>query len=416
MPARGLLIATSMFMCVLALCVLGAPRPALGGDGVPACAGNGQSLADLGEQALEKLPWDVKIVRANLSSERPVAIAACYLMQQDLLVITREGLVYCMSRRDLTPRWVSALKSQLGAVPSEGPLHYTFLMKATDGAYWVQAFRKRSGAEETGFPTRLPFASSSGVTNNGSRVWVGSLGSPRNNRTVESLSLVNGRPGWGWRTRGILWATPVVDPSGNSLVIAGEDGTITSLPAGGEIPEEANWSVKVTGAVTATPVVTPEHVVVGAHDGTLRCIDLGSGEIRWLHGLDSPLRRSPWVLGRMGTVTRSTGVEGAPEVEVKAYTGVAFARNRDTLFAYDLSKGDELFSSTSDRRPICLHGKWVTTLDDHKRLVFRDAGGEYAVTGKLDLSMFDLIPSNSDDGAIFCCTHDGGLVVAIPTP
>jgi outer membrane protein assembly factor BamB len=401
---------------VIALCLVGAPRPAVAGDGPPPCAGNGLSLADLGEQALEKLPWDVKIVRANLSAERPVAIAACYLMQEDLLVVTREGLVYCMSRRDLTPRWVSSLKSQLGAVPSEGPLHYTFLMKATDGAYWVQAFRKRSGAEETGFPTRLPFASSSGVTNNGSRIWIGSLGSPRNNRTVESLSLVNGRRGWGWRTRGLLWASPVVDPSGNSLVVAGEDGTVVSLNAGGEAPSEPNWTVTLTGAVTATPVVTPEHVVVGAHDGTLRCIALGSGEILWLNGLDSPLRQSPWVLGRMGSVTRSSGVEGAPEVQVKAYTGIAFARNRDTFFAYDLVKGDELFKDTAGRRPVCLQGHWVTTLDDHKRLVFRDAKSDYEVTGKLDVSMFDLMPANATDGAVFGCTHDGGLVVAIPTP
>ncbi len=413
MPARGLLLA----LFVIALCALGAARPAVGGDGIPSCGGQGLSLADLGEKALEKLPWDVKIVRANLSAERPVAIAACYLMQQDLLVVTREGLVYCMSRRDFTPRWVSALKWQLDALPSEGPLHYTFLMKATDGASWVQAFRKRSGAEETGFPARLGFASSSGVTNNGSRVWIGSLGSPRNNRTVESVSLVNGRPGWGWRTCGLLWASPVVDPSGNSLVIAGEDGTVTSLPTGAEAPSETNWSVKLTGAVTATPVVTPEHVLVGAQDGTLRCIELASGEILWLHGLDSPLRRSSlWVLGRMGTVTRSTGVEGAPEVQVKAYTGIAFARNRDTLFAYDLSRGGALFQDAAGRRPICMHGRWVVTLDEHKRLAFRDAKSDYEVKGKVDLSMFDLIPSNSTDGAIFGCTHDGGLVVAIPTP
>ena len=414
MPARGLLLA--LFVSVIALGVLGAQRPAVGEDRLPSCPGNGLTLADLGEQALEKLPWDAKIVRANLSAERPVAIAACYLMEQDLLVITREGLVYCMSRRDLTPRWVSSLKSQLKAVPSEGPLHYAFLTKAPDGAYWVQAFRKRSGAEETGFPTRLPFATSSGVTNNGSRIWIGSLGSPLNNRTIESLNLVNGRPSWGWRTRGLLWASPVIDPSGNSLVVAGEDGTVMSLNAGMEAPSEPNWTVKMTGAVTATPVVTPGHVVVGAHDGTVRCIDLGSGETLWFHGLDSPLKHSPWVHGRMGTVTRSTGVEGAPEVQVKAYTGIAFVRNRDTLFAFDLAAGQELFKDANARRPVCLHGNWVTTLDDHKRLVFRDASEDYAVKGKLDLSMFDLIPSNATDGTVFGCTHDGGLVVATPTP
>jgi len=374
------------------------------------------TLADLGEKALEKLPWDPKIVRANLSAERPVAVSACYLMHNDLLVVTREGLVYCMSRRDLTPRWVTPLKAQLAAVPAEGPAHYTFLTKATDGAYWVQALRKRSGADEIGFPSRLPFATSSGVANNGSRVWIGSLGSPRNNRTVESLSLANGRGGWGWRTRGLLWATPVLDPSGNSLVVAGEDGTVTSLPTGAEAPEEPNWSVKLTGAVTATPVVTPEHVVVGAHDGTLRCLGLSTGETLWLQGLDSPLRRSPWVFGATRSVTRSSGVEGAPEVTVQAYTGIAFARNRDTLFAFDLVSGEKLFEDTAARRPICHAGRWVVVLDDHKRLVLRDSKDGYAVKQTIDFGMIDLIPSNASDGAIFACTHDGGIVAAIPGP
>ena len=416
MPGRGLLLALTL---IVGLCVLGVTQTAAGDDCLrPAGVQKGDvgSLADLGVKALERLPWDAKILRANLSADKPVAIAACYLMQDDLLAISQTGLVYCMSRRDLEPRWVQSLKAPLAALPSEGAGHYAFLVKATDGSYWVHAFRKRSGAEENGFPSRMPFAASAGLGNNGGRVFVSSLGSPRNNKTLETVSLANGDLGWGWRTRGLLWASPVCDPSGNSVIIAGEDGTITSLPGGMDKPREPNWARRMTGAVTATPAVTPEHVLVGSNDGTLRCLELGSGEVLWMHGIDAAIRTSPWILGGMETVKRETGVEGASEVAITAYTGVAFARNRDGLFAFDLRSGEELFKDGAGSRPLCRQGNYVLVLDGNKNVLFRDKSKGYEVKGKLPLSMFDLIPANTTDGAIFACTHDGGIVAAIPAP
>ncbi|MHC5010981.1 MAG: hypothetical protein ACYTG6_08540, partial [Planctomycetota bacterium] len=142
MPTRGLLLA---FMFV-GLIVLGATPTRAGDD----CLRPAQSvpegpasLADLGEMALERLPGNYKIVRANLSAERPRTVAACYLMASDLLVVEETGLLYCMSRRDLTPRWVVSLKAPLHSMPAEGPSHYFCLVKAVDGAYWVHAFAKR---------------------------------------------------------------------------------------------------------------------------------------------------------------------------------------------------------------------------------------------------------------------------------
>ncbi len=376
----------------------------------------GATLADLGAAALERLPWDTQIVQANLSRDRPVAVSGCYLMDQDLLVIAQTGLVYPMARRDLTPRWVTALQSALAAVPGEGPAHYVFLVKAPDGAYWIEALSKRSGAKSDRFPVRLSFAASSGVDSDGSRVYVGSLGSPRNNRTVESVSLADGRRGWGWRTHGLLWATPVVSPDGQSLIIAGEDGTVTSLSTGVTEPSEPNWSVHLTGAIDATPAVTPAHVVVGSQDGILRCIDLGSGQVKWLQGLDDPIRTNPWVFGRKQKVKRSSGVEGAPEIEVEVYGGIAFAHNRRGLFAFDLEKGTPLFNDPAGLRPLCWSGRWVVTLDASRTATFWDSQDGYQAKGRLGLQMFDLIPTNPKDGGIFGVTHDGGVVAAVPAP
>ncbi|MHC5012575.1 MAG: outer membrane protein assembly factor BamB family protein, partial [Planctomycetota bacterium] len=266
------------------------------------------------------------------------------------------------------------------------------------------------------FPVRLPFAVSSGITAGGSYAMMGSLGSPGDNRTVESVNLADGRVGWGWRTRGLVWATPQVDPTGNSLVVAGEDGTVTSLPVGEGAPSGVNWSTRLTGAVTASPAITPEHVVVGSHDGLVRCLDLATGNVNWLEGVDAPIRTGPWIVGGMEKVLRPSGVEGAPDIEVQTYQGIAFARNRNGLYAFDLASGARLFEDPEARRPVCRTGRWVVTIDRSRTLSFRDAEDGYEVKGRLPLGMFDLIPTNGSDGAIFGCTHDGGIVAAVPGP
>ena len=57
---------------------------------------------------------------------------------------------------------------------------------------------------------------------------------------------------------------------------------------------------------------------------------------------------------------------------------------------------------------------WVVTLDSRGQALLHDAENGYEVKGRLGLQMFDLMPTNASDGAIDGCTHDGGLVAAIP--
>lgn len=406
-------------MAAVALLGLGTlSGTAIGGDCLKPCPpgpiGEAGSLAELGERALERLPWDVHVIRANLSARRPTAVTACYLMQDDLLVVTQSGIVYCMARRDLTPRWSAMLKAPLDAIPGEGPTEYVFLVKDHQGRHFVHAFSKRTGADGDRFPARLSFAAMGGADADGGRVYVGSLGSPRHNRTLEAISLADGRRSWGYLTKGLLYAAPQLDPSNTSLILACENGHMLSIPVGATAPASANWAFDLGAPISGTPAVSPSRVVVGAQDGTFRGLDLGTGKTMWMHGLDAPIRVSPWILGRKEKVRKSAGVEGAPDLEVDVFNGVAFAKNRKGLFAFDLQAGKALFTDKDGKKPVCQHGQWIVTQDARGQLLFHDAKNGYEVKGRLGLSMFDLLPTNGTDGAIYGCTHDGGLVAAIP--
>jgi outer membrane protein assembly factor BamB len=373
------------------------------------------TLAEIGEQQFSRLPWESHIVRANLSKDKPVALVGAYVMNDDLVCVSLTGLIYCLSRRDLTPRWVSSLKGPLAKPPAEGPTHYAFVVQTHDGAFWLQALAKRNGAEANGFPARLPFAVSSGLSVNGSFVFVGSLGSPRDATTVEAYSLADGEAYGGMRTRALVWATPTTDPTGNLLVVAIENGTTQAVDAEGNGMWDVAWTLPGTGPIAASPNVTPQQVLIGSQDGILRSVDLGSGQVNWLEGLELSIDKRPWVLGSMTKVKRASGVEGASEIEVDVYTGIAFARTRKGLYAFDLETGKALFHEPRfEARPIAKQGRWVLTMDREHRLLVRDAQDEYRVKGRLDLRMFDLVPTNEGSGQLFGVTSDGMVVLATP--
>ena len=292
LPRRGLLVLTSALVAV----VLAGGSPAVGGDNDvlrPARPLEGTAtLAEHGERQLERLPWDTHIIRANLSAAQPRAIAGCYVEGRELLVLTESGLVSCLTRSDLQPRWVSSLRAPLSALPSEGSTHYVFQVKDYEGSYWIHSLAKRTGIETAGFPVRLPFAASSGIAANGSSVWMGSLGSAGDVKTLASISLITGRRGWGFGTSGMIFASPVLDPKGDTLVVATDDGAAMAFAAEAEAPDGTLWSTNELGKVYAAPAVTPDHVVIGSSDGLLRCLNVHSGEANWLQGLDAPIKTS----------------------------------------------------------------------------------------------------------------------------
>lgn len=394
-----------------------APR-AVGAEGEvlrPARALEGRvTTAHVGEQALERLPWDSSIVRTHVNGGRPTAIAATYLMSKDLLVLEENGRVTCLSRRDLQPKWKWTLAGSLHRAPSEGPGHYVFLVRMATGAYAVHALSRTTGVDTEGFPVRLPFAVGGGVAANGSSVYVSSLGSVNDNKTLAGLNLANGRPAWGWYTKGLIAADPVFDLSGKLLIASTDDGNVLALLDGSDAPEAPSWQVGGLGAITATPAVTPDHLIVCGHDGLVRCMDVRSGEVHWMQSMGDAIKSDPWVLGSTVTEERPTGVEGAQAVKVESYKGLVFARNASRVCCYDLADGKLLFRDEAGGKPLVRQGKWVVTLDRSRNAVLRDASDGYAVKARLPLGMFDLLPTNEADGAIYGVTADGWVVAATP--
>ena len=402
MARRGLL-----FVMVMALTAGVAVTDAIGGDGP-------MSLGDHGERALEKLPWPVHVLRANLSKHQPMAVAAAYLMDKQLLVVSNAGRVYCLDRSNLEPRWVNSLRYPLAQPPAEGATHYAFLMKDAQGASWVTAIDKRTGAQGARFPVRLPFAASSGIAVGNSMIFIGSLGRPGNAKTVESINLLTARPGWGYRTNGILYGAPQLDPDGDVLVVSDDEGFLTVMTATASAPDRETWSRDIGAGIRGSAAVTPESIIVGNDDGTLYNLNLFSGDVNWIKGLDDKIRSTPWVIASYTTSKVSTGVEGASAVDVRAYEGLCFARTIGGLHAFDLRTGNEAFSDKRGGRPLCRNGKHLATIDSSRVVTFRNAADGYKVSGSLSLAMFDLVPTNSDNGEIFALTADGSIVAAIP--
>lgn len=384
--------------------VLKTPRPVSGAG----------SRADHGENRLERLPWNTHILRADLSRDRPVAVAGFYLMERHLIVVTQSGRVYCLDRFNLQPRWVQTLKAPLFRAPCESPTHFCFLCKDYQGAYWLHSISKSSGAEGIRFPRRIPFSASSGVAATGSMAFMGSLGSPRNNKTFESLNLITGRRGWGYRATGLIFGSPAVDPEGDAVVFATDDGIVTSLPAGVSPPSDKNWSFSAGSTVKGGPAVTPKHVVVANRDGMVYNLDMDTGRVNWLKTVKQAVNTPAWILGGWKTSERDSGIEGAAPIKVRDYVGHVFVRNLSGLHAMDLTSGDKQFTQADDGRPLTRQGKWIVTIDSGRKATLRDASDDYKVKATLDLSPFDLLPTNTRDGAIYACTSDGGIVAALP--
>ncbi len=376
--------------------------------------GETASLGDFAEKALEKLPWPAHVVRANLGKRNPVAVEGFYVMERQLLVVTSAGRIYCLDRRNLEPRWVNTLRYPLAQAPAESASHYAFLMKDNKGASWVTVVSKRSGTQGSRFPVRLPYAASTGVAVNQSMVFVGSLGRTGNNKTLESVNLISGRGGWGYRTSGMLWGTPSLDPAGDIVVVAADDGVVTALPASASAPRQANWARDLGTGVRGSTVVTPEAVIAGNDDGLLYSLNLFSGKVGWLKGLDERIRSAPVVFGGFTSVKQSTGVEGAAAVDVKRYDGLVFARNVNGLHCFDLRTGADRFVDARGGRALCRNGKTLVTIDGKRRMTFRDMSNGFKVSGGLNLTMCDLVPTNTQNGEIFAATADGTILAAIP--
>ncbi len=324
----------------VAVCALAAGLPACRGMrsrhyyGPPAPSyasgsGNSASISTGGERMLEGLPWHPDVLRVDVGAAGPVALTGMYLMDEDVLALDTTGRLVCLARRDLSAKWVSTLKYPAAFAPCESPTHYVFVERDSAGAYWVQAFARRSGAESDLEAIRLPFSASSGPAATAGTVYVGSLGSPRDNKTFESVSLADGSIGWGWRTSARILGTPLMSSAGEAVIVVSEDNSVLSLPASpaSATPAGPLWQMQTFAANRAAPALTKDLMFLGSDDKLLRCMDVHSGSVLWMKGCDAPIRKSPWTLGGQVTKSVTTGGEGGPKTSVETFEGFVFVKN-----------------------------------------------------------------------------------------
>jgi hypothetical protein len=373
------------------------------------------TLAERGEHELEALPWHPDVLRANLAVNGPVALTRVWSMAEDILVVDVTGRLYCLSKRDLSPRWISTLRTEPKYPAAESATHYVFLEEDPRGAWWVQWFSKRNGAEADQSPVHLPFAASAGISATSSTAYLASLGSPIDNKTIETVDLLAGTLGWGYRTHARVTATPSLDPAANTLLVLVEDGSVVGLPANSAIdaPEGVQWETTTLASNRASPVITKDWAFVASMDNFLYCFDVHGGQVRWRRGVDAPTSKTPWVLGAEVVREVTVAGEGSAKVQVSEFQGWVFAKNELGLHCLDAATGAKVFLDPSGERPIVRQGEWVLTLDTAKAGVLRKGKG-LAPQGAVQLGLFDFIPTNSRDGTVVAATADGVVLLAVP--
>jgi len=376
-------------------------------------AGGGMSMG--GERLLEGLPWHPDVMRVDLAVDGPVALTGMYLMDEDILTVDTTGRLVCLARRDLNAKWVSTLKHPVAFAPGESATHYVFVERDNGGAYWLQAFSRRSGAESDRSPIRLPFSASTGAAATPSTAYVGSLGSPRDNKTLESVNLGDGSVGWGFRTSSRIVATPMLTVAGDAVIVASEDNTVVALPANPATSgrNDPLWETTTFASNRAAPALTKDLMFLGSDDNMLRCLDVHSGSVLWMKGCDAPIRKSPWTLGGQVTTAVSSGAEGAKPTNVEAFKGYVFAKNELGLHAFDATSGEEVFKDAGAVRPIVMVGDWVVTLGESGNGQLRKGKG-LPVSTTIGLGSFDFIPTNSKDGVLYVGYGNGTILAASP--
>ena len=374
----------------------------------------GSAASTGGEKMLEGLPWHPDVMRVDIGATGPVALTGMYLMDQDVLTVDTTGRLVCLARRDLYANWVSTLKYPLAFPPTESPTHYVFVEKDNAGAYWIQAFTRRSGAESDRSPIRLAFSATTGAAATSATAYVGSLGSPRDNKTLESISLSDGLVGWGVRTSGRILATPMITASGDAIIVASEDNAVASYPANPATSAgpKALWEMNTFASNRCAPALTKDLMFLGSDDNMLRCMDVHSGSVLWMKGCDAPIRKSPWTLGGQVSSAASSA-EGAAKTNVETFKGYVFVKNEIGLQAFDAANGDEIFKDANGERPVVMVGDYVVTLSASRNGEIRKGKG-LPVVSQVGLGSFDFVPTNSKDGVLYVGYGDGTILAASP--
>lgn len=306
------------------------------------------------ERALLQLGVDGRVLRMNLNDagyEQKEIYAEKAWLLSDLLVIEdnqTKPSVYALRRNGLEPRWVTQLIEPTEQELSENvdttffvSRHYLTALASATGRRVMQYV----GGALDGLarpPLELPFLPTGSAAGSQDTVFIPSLGSPDNNKMLESFSLVSGQRGWGWRTPGNLLTSPVVsgDISDPKIYFVTDGGVVVCLdganyayaPRGARWTEQLGSGVKYGVTVTADTKRDVGGVFVVDRRGVVYCLDRITGVRRWVVATEQEATGMPSVFGDLCVVPMKGGLWGFHKDGLRYSLTVKSGPNAGTTF------------------------------------------------------------------------------------
>ncbi len=284
---------------------------------------------DAVERALLGLGIDGRILRIDLNQDRKgasVRFAQAHLTDEMLLLETNgpKPRLYGFTRAGLNSRWMSDLREPTAfPIASNADVallvspHYTHAIETFTGRGALQ-FVDGGLEGVTMPPLELPFTPTGGAAVGNDTFYIPSLGSPRNNKTIESFSLITGQRGWGYRTSAEILTTPVVggpttDPK---LYLVTRTGHVLCMDATnyGFPPDSTRWEQLLEAGVEYDLHVTEDSaseagsVFLVDREGVVYCLNRITGGRRWTHATARTPRGGPKAFGPICIIPMKQGL------------------------------------------------------------------------------------------------------------
>lgn len=367
------------------------------------------------QRRIESLQAEMKSVAENEAFSgryfRNGPVEGAWVEGTDLIAVcfnptTREYEANLVDLNTGRPRWVVVLgKYPLRFAPQAGDRQVVFLFDQAGG---MAVINRLTGARDyLSLTTTLDLIPRGPAASSDSSVYVGSLVDNR----LWAVDPATGLRGWGLKTKGIVVGGPITTPRlPRRMVIVGTDeGEILGIPAAAwDAPEpdpQAIWHGEILGPVLARPTIatlerdgmTHVSALVSCDDNGLYCLDVATGEPRWVY------RTSADFIGS----AQSGG-------------GKVFAKHPDGFRVIDLATGkdawkpapsgelprrfetaDHAYASGATRTLLSMGGNHVAR--------FHGTTGEIQAEGTL--ASFDwILPATASD-QIVGVTKDGFVIV-----
>jgi len=292
----------------------------------------GDLARDPVEAALMRLGIEGRPLRIDLNQDRSardrIRIAKVHTTPTLLLLETTgdEPSVYALARNGLGIQWVSNLRepSLFPAVANNDTVmivskRYAHAFETETGKSAFQFVRGAMAGIRRPW-VELPYEPTGGPAVGNDTFYIPSLGNPRNNKNLESFSLITGQRGWGYRAPGSILTAPVVggDIGDPKLYFLTSSGLVTCVDATnyGYAPRGERWQELAESPVEHGIFVTEDtrkqsgSVYFVDDDGLVYCLNRITGDRRWVAATGRKPAGHPMVFGDLCVVPMKSGLSG----------------------------------------------------------------------------------------------------------